>query len=129
MQQYQKAGKPTGKVGQSGFGLTFCFEGSDAKISFGRNTARLPHERCADDFVRVGVFVAGSGSSPANVNFPLVDEVRTRRHFASGDVSRAAILIDYNISVTLFGLSPKVGPKTEWSERANQLVKTFVFRQ
>ncbi len=75
VQENQEASQPTGEVGQDTFSLTLRVERANAEISLRRDGARLADEWRADDSVRVGVSVAGSRSSPADINLPLVDEI------------------------------------------------------
>src|SRR5207245_11555137 len=82
-----------------------------------------------DDFVRIGVFVPGAGSSATNEDFPLVEDGSFLRNFRSCNIPHPPIPVDFEVIFRLLLFAPEGAVKPKCANRTNQVHQFLSFRK
>src|SRR5271157_1542412 len=94
VQKNEEAGQPTAEVGQDTLGFSFRLERPDVVVRPRRDASWLSDKWCAEDPMGVGVSIAGTRSSRADENFPLVEDGSFLLNFRSCDVPYPTVPVD-----------------------------------
>ena len=119
MQKDQETSQPTREVGQDALGLILRVERSDVHVSPGRDASGLSDEWCTEDLVRVSVFIACSGSGPANEDFPLVEDDLFLRDLRPCDIPNPTVPINLEVISRLLLFPPEGTVEPKCADRAD----------